>query len=64
MDTMMKVVCQAVGLPLCMWLLSLEYYVLSFAGKNSDYLDLNVQFTIDVMKTGFILRMVPRFLKP
>ena len=65
----MKVVCRAsnrvfVGLPLCTWLLSLEYYVLSFAGRNSDYVDLNVQFTADVVKTGYILRMFPDFLKP
>ena len=69
MDTMMKVVCRAsnrifVGLPLCTCLLSFEYYVLSLAGRNSDYVDLNVQFTIDVLKTAFILRMVPGFLKP
>ena len=65
----MKVVSRAsnrifVGLPLCTWLLSLEYCVLSFAGRNSDYVDLNVQFTIDVMKTAVILRMVPEILKP
>jgi hypothetical protein len=69
MDTAMKVVCRAsnrvfVGLPLCTWLLSLQYYVLSFAGRNPDYVDLNVQFTMDVIKTGFILRMVPAFFRP
>jgi hypothetical protein len=71
MDKMMKVVCRAsnrifVGLPLCTWLLSLEleYYVLSFAGRNTDFVDLNVKFTIDVIKTAFILRMVPEILKP
>ena len=65
----MKVVCRAsnrvfVGLPLCTWLLSLECYVLSFAGRNSDFVDLNVRFAIDVVKMGLILRMVPDFLKP
>ena len=69
MDTMMKVVCRAsnrifVGLPLCTWFLLLGYYVLSFVGRNSDYVDLNVQFTIDVVKMAFILRMVPKYLKP
>jgi hypothetical protein len=69
MDTMKKVVCRAsnrvfVGLPLCMWLLSPGNYVLSFAGRNSDYVDINVQFTVDVIKTAFILRVVPDFLKP
>ena len=65
----MKVVCRAsnrifVGLPLCTWLLSLEYYALTFIGRNKDFVDLNVQFTIDVIKTAFILQMVPTFLKP
>ena len=76
MDTMMKVVCRAsnrifVGLPLCTCLsiISLfffgEYCVLtSFAGRDSDFVDLNVNFTIDVIKTAFILQMVPPFLKP
>jgi len=54
MATMMKVVSRAsnrifVGLPLC---------------RNTDYVDLNVQFTIDVIKTASILRMFPDFLKP
>jgi len=53
-DTMMKVVCRAsnrifVGLPLC---------------RNPDFVGINVQFTIDIVKTAFILRMVPDLLKP
>jgi hypothetical protein len=65
----MKVVCRAsnrifVGLPLCTWLLSLKYYVLIFEGRNSDFVDLNVQYTVDVVKTATILRMLPNFLKP
>jgi hypothetical protein len=59
MDKLMKVVCQAsnrifVGLPLCTWLLSPEYYVLSYEGRNSDFVDLNVQYTVDVVKTATI----------
>ncbi|KAF8816993.1 cytochrome P450 [Phlegmacium glaucopus] len=54
MDTTMTVVSRAsnrifVGLPLC---------------RNPDFVALNVQFTVDVIKTAFILRMVPDFLKP
>ena len=70
MDAMMKVVCRAsnrifVGLPLCTWLLLLEYYyVLSFAGRNKDFVDINVKFTVDVVKTAFILRLFPDILKP
>ena len=70
MDGIMKVVCRAsnrvfVGLPLCKCsLYHFEYYVLSFAGRNTDFVDINVQYTLDVVKTAFILRMVPDFLKP
>ena len=70
MDAMMKVVCRAsnrifVGLPLCTWLLLLKYYyVLSFAGRDKDFVDINVKFTVDVVKTAFILRLFPDFLKP
>ena len=69
MDKMMKIVCRAsnrmfVGLPLCTWLLSLEYYLLNFVGRDSDFVDLNVRYTIDVVKTATIRRMCPDFLKP
>ena len=69
MDKIMKVVCRAsnrmfVGLPLCMWLLSLKYCTLSFEGRDPDFVDLNVQYTVDVVKTATILRMLPNFLKP
>ena len=70
-DTVMKVVGRAsnrvfVGLPLCMSLLSLEYYyyVLSFSGRNPDFMALNVQLAIDILQTSFILRIFPGFLKP
>ncbi|KAF8153783.1 cytochrome P450 [Crassisporium funariophilum] len=54
LETMMKIVCRAsnrifVGLPLC---------------KDPDFVDLNVKFTVDVVTSGAILRMVPRFLRP
>ena len=72
MDAMMKVVCRAsnrifVGLPLCkcgFYHFELEYYNMSFAGRNADFVDINVQFTVDVVKTAFILRLFPDFLKP
>jgi len=33
-------------------------------GRNPDYMDLNVNFTITVIKAAAILRMFPSFLKP
>ncbi|KJA23965.1 hypothetical protein HYPSUDRAFT_39491 [Hypholoma sublateritium FD-334 SS-4] len=54
LDNTMKIVSRAsnrifVGLPLC---------------RNPDYLKLNIQFTIDVVQTGAILRITPVFLRP
>lgn len=33
-------------------------------GRDSDYLQLNKQFTIDVIKGRYILNMFPSVLKP
>lgn len=33
-------------------------------GRDPDYLDLNVTFTIDVVTKGQIINMFPNFLKP
>ncbi|KAJ3514733.1 hypothetical protein NLJ89_g2200 [Agrocybe chaxingu] len=54
LDTMMKIVARAsnrifVGTPLC---------------RDPDYVNLNVQFTVDVIKAGSILRMFPHTLRP
>ncbi|KAF8959646.1 cytochrome P450 [Flammula alnicola] len=54
LDTAMKIVGRAsnrifVGTPLC---------------RDPDYIKLNVQFTIDVVQAGAILRAVPRLLRP
>ncbi|KAI0795985.1 cytochrome P450 [Abortiporus biennis] len=51
--TIMKVVARTsnrvfVGLPIC---------------RNRDYMELNIQFTIDVIYGGMILRMLPWFLR-
>ncbi|KAF9478579.1 cytochrome P450 [Pholiota conissans] len=53
-DTIMKVVGRAsnrvfVGLPLC---------------RDPDYIKLNVQFAVDVIQCGTILRIMPSFLRP
>ncbi|KIJ07003.1 hypothetical protein PAXINDRAFT_91095, partial [Paxillus involutus ATCC 200175] len=53
-QTVQKVVCRTsnrifVGLPLC---------------RNPDWIDLNVQFTLDVVKGGLIIGLVPKVLAP
>jgi len=35
-----------------------------FAGGNPEYLEININFTKDVMVTAYILRPLPRFLRP
>jgi cytochrome P450 len=54
MDTILKVVSRTsnrlfVGLPLC---------------RDPDYMELNIQFTVDVMVVASILRMFPKFMRP
>ena len=34
------------------------------AGRDSDYLELSMQFTVDVMKAAMAINAVPRFLRP
>ena len=33
-------------------------------GRDPDYLELSMQFTIDVVKTAIAISIVPEFLKP
>ncbi|GLB35443.1 putative cytochrome p450 [Lyophyllum shimeji] len=54
LPTIMKIVCRTsnrlfVGLPLC---------------RDPDFLSLNVEFTVDVMKAANIINLFPNFLKP
>ncbi|KAG6919289.1 hypothetical protein DXG01_007421 [Tephrocybe rancida] len=54
LPTIMKIVSRSanrlfVGLPLC---------------QNPDYRDLNIQFTVDVMKAARTINLFPEFLKP
>jgi hypothetical protein len=53
-DTIQRVVCATsnrvfVGAPLC---------------RNQDYLNLNLNFTLNVMKNAIILKMFPKLLRP
>lgn len=33
-------------------------------GRDPDYVELNITFTVDVVKAGTTLRMFPKFLRP
>ena len=33
-------------------------------GRNPDWIDLNIQYTVDIVKTGFLLGLLPKFLRP
>ncbi|KAF8324738.1 cytochrome P450 [Amanita rubescens] len=65
-STMMEIVCRAsnrmlVGLPLC----AINFYVtFDEMGRDSDYLELNKRFTIDMIKCSYFLNTFPRVLRP
>lgn len=73
-DTIMKVVCRAtnrvfVELPLCEPLPSpLQLFGILLSeiqpGRNPEWVDLNVQFTVDVLTVSTALRATPAFLRP
>jgi len=71
----MKIVCRTsnrlfVGLPLCKSSVyksggTIGRNLRSFEpGRNPDYMELNQQFTIDVVGRGQVINMFPNFLKP
>ena len=56
-----------VGAPLCQDTFSFEtsgkrYLITNQPGRNPDYIDLNMQFTIKLLKTAGVLRLIPTFL--
>jgi hypothetical protein len=75
MNTMLRIVCRVsnrlfVGLPLCTFdHYRLVDYLRSLAndlptGRDPDYLDMSMTFTVDVMKTATIVNLVPQVLQP
>ena len=71
--TMMKIVCSAsnkvfVGLPLCNDNFFLFFPYMStnqeVTGRNKDYMDLNIRFTIDVVKAANTIKPFPDIVKP
>jgi hypothetical protein len=69
LSSVQKVVCRTtnrvlVGLPLCEPS-SLPFVFISCAlGRDHGWIDLNVQYTIDVMKGGAVIGLLPDFLRP
>ena len=70
-EAMIPVICRAsnctfVGAPLCQSLLLFGIHnIFNYgAGRNPDYMDLNIKFAITVMKAAKNLRYFPSFLKP
>ena len=67
---LLDIVCRAsnrmlVGLPLCESFLSCrEIKIYIYIGRDLDYLELNKRFAADLIKTSYILSMVPFFLRP
>ncbi len=55
-----------VGLPLCAHFLVIILILIQCftIGRNLDYLELNKEFAVDFIKSNYILRMFPHFLKP
>lgn len=33
-------------------------------GRDQEYLDLSIAFTIDIVKDGTLVRLFPKFLRP
>jgi hypothetical protein len=69
LSSVQKVVCRTsnrvfVGLPLCEPSFLPFVFISCPLGRDTDWIDLNVQYTIDVMKGGAVLRLFPDFLKP
>ncbi|KAG6919311.1 hypothetical protein DXG01_007444 [Tephrocybe rancida] len=43
---------------------ALKEFIPATEGRNSDYRDLNIEFTVDVMKASRTINLFPNFLKP
>ena len=69
---LMKIICRAsnrtfVGLPLCnvVYCTQHQYVYSQFGlGRDPDYIELNVKYTVEVVTTGAILRALPSFIRP
>ena len=64
-----KIVCRTtnrvfVGLPLCVPPPLHFVFISCVLGRDPEWIDLNIQYTIDIMKGGAVLGLFPNFLKP
>lgn len=72
LSTMLKVIARVsgrvlVGQPLCEQPFrqnQSEIIQSSSTGRNHEWIKLNTAFTVDVIKTGMLLRLFPAFLRP
>lgn len=54
-----------VGLPLCEpFDETMIVWFIPFSGRDPEYRDLNVAFTMDIVKAGVILNALPQFTRP
>ena len=71
LDVIQRVVCRTtnrvfVGLPLCMLsaYFLFPWFLSSIAlGRNPDWIDLNIRYTVNVIKGGIITGLFPRFMR-
>ena len=71
LNVIQRVVCRTsnrifVGLPLCMllgYLLFPSFLSSVTLGRNSDWIDLNIRYTVDVIKGGVITGLFPKFMR-
>jgi hypothetical protein len=67
---LMKVICRAsnrtfVGLPLCtLLLINFAFSRSSSAGRDPDFMELNMNYTVEVFVVGTVLRLFPSFMRP
>ena len=71
MKTMQQIVARAshrafVGLPACAFTahLARNVFLINVTGRNKEFLDLAVAFTMTVIKDRVIINLVPKPLKP
>ena len=72
MKTVLRIVCTVsnrffVGLPLCTSQAGTHDKMADgymCTGRDPDYLDMSMTFTVDVMKTAIVVNLTPKFLQP
>ena len=71
-NTMLRIICNIsnrffVGLPLCTSQASTHDKIADVymcTGRDPDFRDMSMTYTIDVMKTAIVVGLTPKFLQP